>query len=325
MHIQLLSTLTIRSFEADDYAAITRLHSANFREFSMSPDQFRFEDSTRKPPCRLARWVAECEGRIVGFVHYEQNPHMYHPRKFQLAVVVDPAYHGRGIGRRLYDLVLAELQRFEPLTVDEWTRADMTWRIGFLERRGFVEDMRIWTSTLDVSRFEPSRFAAEVADVEAQGIQLRSWAELGVNDPQVQRRIYDNWLAVRADVPIPPNDQRTEAPFDEWLAITRRPDLLPAGYFVAIDGERFVGTSQLWKSPEPGELRTGLTGVRREYRRRGIALALKVRSLEFAQAQGALTVVTENEINNGSMISINDRLGFAKNPAWMHYVKTFGP
>jgi len=68
-------------------------------------------------------------------------------------------------------------------------------------------------------------------------------------------------------------------------------------------------------------LRTGVTGVRREYRRRNIALALKVRALEFGKSQGYRQVITENEINNQGMIAINDRLGFVKNPAWLHYLK----
>jgi GNAT superfamily N-acetyltransferase len=70
-------------------------------------------------------------------------------------------------------------------------------------------------------------------------------------------------------------------------------------------------------------LRTGLTGVRRAYRRRGLALALKVRSLAFAKEQGYRRVITENESNNRGMLHINEELGFVKNPAWIHYVKTF--
>jgi hypothetical protein len=57
--------------------------------------------------------------------------------------------------------------------------------VGFLERRGFVEDMRMWISALDLSQFDPSQFAHEVAAVEAQGIQLRSWVDLGFDDAGV--------------------------------------------------------------------------------------------------------------------------------------------
>jgi mycothiol synthase len=122
---------------------------------------------------------------------------------------------------------------------------------------------------------------------------------------------------------MPPGDVRTEVSFDHWRQRTSRPDLMPAGYFVALDGEDYVGTSQLWLSPEAGELRTGLTAVRREYRRRGIALALKVKALELGKAQGYQRVVTENETHNVGMIGINDRLGFVKNPAYVHFLKTF--
>ena len=46
-------------------------------------------------------------------------------------------------------------------------------------------------------------------------------------------------------------------------------------------------------------------------------------SLECAKKQGYLRVATENETNNHGMIAINDRLGFAKQPAYVHYLKTF--
>ena len=315
------STATVRSFAADDYAAITRLYNANFPEFVMRADDFPFDDQHRSERCRWARWVAECAGRVVGFGHYAQGDHHYHPRKFQLAIMVDPAYFGRGIGGQLYELVMRELQPLNPLQVDEWSREDMVCRVGFLERRGFVADMRMWTSRLDLARFEPNRFADDVQHVEAQGIQLRTFAELGVDDPGVRHKLFELWLATRDDVPRPPEDVASEVSFEHWWDRTGRADLLPAGYFVALDGDQYVGTSQLWHSPEACELRTGLTAVRREYRRRGIALALKVKSLEFGKAQGYERAVTENEINNHGMIGINDRLGFVKQPAYVHYLK----
>jgi GNAT superfamily N-acetyltransferase len=132
------------------------------------------------------------------------------------------------------------------------------------------------------------------------------------------------WSAIRQDVPIPPGEERAEVAFERWFERFDRPEQLPEGYMLAVDGDQFVGTSQLWRAPAADELRTGLTGVRREYRRRGIALALKVHTLAYAKAQGCYRrVLTENESNNRGMLSINERLGFVKKPVWAHYLKTF--
>jgi mycothiol synthase len=323
MQTQQRSTIAIRPFTNQDYASITRLNNVNFPEFTVAHDQYQFEDTHAPAHCQHARWVAESDRQVVGFVHYTQSEHVYHPRKFQLLIVVDPDYFCRGIGGRLYDHVVHQLQQLEPLSVDEWSREDMACRVGFLERRGFQPDMRMWTSTLDLTMFQPSRFAADVERVEAQGIRLCTFADLGADDPGVWHELYNLWLAIRGDVPVPPDDVRSEVSFEHWWERTSRPDLMPAGYFVALDGERYVGTSQLWRSPEAGELRTGLTAVRREYRRRGIALALKGKSLELGKAQGYQRAVTENETHNVGMIGINDRLGFVKNPAYVHFLKTF--
>jgi mycothiol synthase len=323
MQVQELTTLSIRPFAADDYAVLARLHSLNFPEFSMDADEWRFEDEHRLAHCRAARYVAECDGQVVGIAHYDQSGHSYHPRKFEVNVVVDPALFRRGIGRRLFDLVLAEVQAMQPLSVDAWTREDMAYRVGFFERRGFVADMRLWTSALDLTRFDPSRLGHVAPAVEAQGIQIRTLAELGPTDDAVQHKLYDFWCEVRRDVPHPPDEEQVEVSFERHLERFTRPTFLPAACFIAVDGEQFVGATDLNLCPEANVLRTGLTAVRRAYRRRGIALALKVRALQFGKAAGYTSVQTENESNNRGMLAINDELGFVKNPAWVHYFKSF--
>jgi RimJ/RimL family protein N-acetyltransferase len=194
--------------------------------------------------------------------------------------------------------------------------------VGFLERRGFVEDLRVWLSSCDLTTFDPSPLAEAEAALAKQGIEIRSLAELGLNDSTVRRKLYDLWSEVRQDVPNPPGEVRVEVSAEHFWERHLEPHLLPDGYLVAIDGDQYVGTSQLWRSPEPDVLRTGLTGVRRAYRRRGIAFALKVRALAFAKQQGYQRVFTANESNNRGMLGINEQLGFEKYPAWLHYTKS---
>ena len=73
----------------------------------------------------------------------------------------------------------------------------------------------------------------------------------------------------------------------------------------------------------PHLLYTGLTGVRRSHRRKGIALALKLRAVDYARRHGIEEVRTWNASTNEGMLGINIRLGFQRQPAWIDFVKTF--
>jgi mycothiol synthase len=69
-------------------------------------------------------------------------------------------------------------------------------------------------------------------------------------------------------------------------------------------------------------LRTGLTGVHKAYRRRGIATAMKMRAIEYASTlprsgQG-LRIQTGNAKEN-PMLTLNLQLGFVPQPAWFIY------
>jgi GNAT superfamily N-acetyltransferase len=310
----------IRPFEATDYAAVAALNNANFPEFAYTAEEVEDEDRRRQPPCLAARWVAELDGRAVGFAEYSQYQRSYHPRRFNLELVVDPACHGQGIGRQLFGTLVDALRGFDPLSVELWSREDMVCRVAFLEHRGFVPDHRIWSSELDLGAFDPSRFEAAVRAVEAQGISIRSLAELRQCDSDHERKLYELWEDVHEDVPRPPEQPYQRVTFERWrTGNLGRPNLLPEAYLVAVDGEQYVATTQLWRSPEPARLRTGLTGVRRAYRRRGLALGLKVRALGDAKAAGFGSVCTENASTNVGMLAVNDQLGFVRRPAWVHY------
>ena len=97
------------------------------------------------------------------------------------------------------------------------------------------------------------------------------------------------------------------------------------GYFLAKDGGRLVAQSTLTGSEaDPDVLYQDLTAVVPEYRRRGIALALKLQTVAFARERGKREIRTWNNTRNQAMLRINEAMGFVKQPVWIVFQKDLG-
>jgi GNAT superfamily N-acetyltransferase len=246
----------------------------------------------------------------------------YKPGKFHLSIYVHPDQQGHGFGRQLYDHLMEELLPRDPRTLTARTREDKPVGIAFLTRRGFRQVQRDPISELNVAGFRAERFSPIVEQVAAEGVVIKSLAELADSEPDWKQRYYDLDCELVPDIPSP--DPITIQPFEIYdEQLFGAPAFNPPSQFVAIDGDEWVGMSGLWLAPaDPQKLYTGLTGVKRSHRRRGIATALKVRSIAYAREYGARIIETDNEENN-PMYQINLELGFEPRPAWLLYEKRF--
>lgn len=312
--------MTIRDFTPDDYPATVALGNLVFSEYRSTVEQARWGDENRDPKCKWGRFVGvrEASGEVIAVGDYGQGSGMYHPRKFGFWVLVHPDHQGQGYGKAMYAHVLKALEVYDPLSVRSNAREDMPRSVRFLSDRGFVEDMRYWESHLDVTAFDFAPYEDAEDRTAAQGITIRTMTELDAEDPQFRPKLYELTTELHDDVPSP--EAHTKMDYEVWLKRFSNPNLIPDANFVALDGDMYVGFSNLWKSEADDHLHTGLTGVRREYRRKGIALALKLRAVRYARTVGAPVIRTGNETNNRAMLSINERLGFARQPAWLDLV-----
>lgn len=313
--------LVIRPFSEHDYPAIAEAFNAAWPDQVQTEAGLR-EDDDHAPEIKWGRLVAELEGQIVGVADYTQFEGMYHPQKFGAWITVKPQFRSQGIGKSLYARLMEALKLHDPISVLTSTREDQTQALIWLQKLGYAEKMKYWESRLDVSKFDFNPYAGKIEAVEAQGFRLASLAELS-SDPQHQQKTFDLWLEARQDVPRP--EVISDISFEEYQKwVFGSAYFLPEGYFIAVDTAtgQYVAMSNLWKS-DGDYLDTGLTGTRRAYRRKGLALALKLKAVAYAKSAGIPEIRTGNESNNRAMLSINEAMGFVKQPIWADYIKTF--
>ena len=144
-------------------------------------------------------------------------------------------------------------------------------------------------------------------------------------------------LDTDASADLPGLDPATPVAYAVWAAdVIEGPDALPDATFLAIDsvGEAgraglpgpLVGLCVLGRTPGvPGSLSQGLTAVVRAYRGRGIAQALKARTVAYARAHDYREIRTWNHSQNVPMLRINEQMGFLRQPARRTMVKDYRP
>jgi mycothiol synthase len=313
--------LRIRPFEKtdDEYAAVVDVFNAIWPEELSSPESWQHRDRHRNPERLFRRLVGEVDGRIVAYAAYGESDWAYVRGKYFVDIEVHPDHQRRGYGSAMFDHVVGQLAERDPLFLTTDTREDKPDYIRFLTDRGFENMMRYPVSHLNPQTFDFERFEATERRVKESGIELVNVPDLPARDPDWKRHWYELEAECWMDVPLP--EPPTVGRFEEFVSRFESPNYDPKAHFIAVDGGRYVGLTGMWVSKvEPHKLYTGLTGVVRSHRRRGIATALKVNGIRYARDCGATVVETDNEENN-PMFALNLALGFVAQPAWLDFRK----
>ena len=165
----------------------------------------------------------------------------------------------------------------------------------FAERFGFVERMR---------QIEQVRVLAadEAAPEVPAGVGLAPLD--GSSD--LRRRLYPELVRdalgdLAGDRPI---DITEEIWWSQWLTSTN-------WTFVALVDDELVGMAGLLPDPDhPERAENALTAVRRDFRRRGIARALKQQTIHLASQLGLREIYTWTQTGNEAMQQLNRSLGY---------------
>jgi GNAT superfamily N-acetyltransferase len=215
-------------------------------------------------------------------------------------LVVVPAARGRGVGSALVAELGAVARADHKDELEGEARADDNASQAFLENRGYrVVGGEKWLA-LDLE-------AADKVGVELPpGISIVTRAD--------RADLTDALFAVAqegvADIPASPGP----GTYEQFLSIeierpTRRAEL----FFIALAGDEPVGYATL--DDFGRDAHNGLTAVKRAWRRRGVATALKRAQIAAAKRAGFRRLVTGSEERNIAMRSLNAKLGYKPEPS----------
>ena len=279
-------SIEVRAAETDtdleDWIRVKRAVLPN--ESSWTVQEFR----ERQTPDQLVL-VASLDGEVVGAGLAGRSD--VQGRGF-VAPRVHPEARRRGVGTAL-------LQRLTDHVVElgfdkAWASVDDDGSQTFAERFGFEEVDREVEQVIALPAELPEAPMPDAVDVVSIAYRPELLREAY---PLAQEEGYAD-LAIDGEVVIS---------LEDWL---RDEATLPAGSFVALDRGTIVGYSGLIRHDNPGVAEDGLTVVARDWRRRGLAIALKRLELAWAAQNGYSEVFTWTQRRNEGMRKVNERLGY---------------
>jgi GNAT superfamily N-acetyltransferase len=219
-------------------------------------------------------------------------------------VTVLPEHRRQGLGTAFYERVSEWLAEHRVDRIDATVPEDDEASIAFALKRGFQEVERNGRMILDLATIEP-----EPAD-PPEGVEIVTWDER----PELDRGIYE--VACEAYPDIPGDRDQTVEPFEDWLEheLKGSGDRADAT-FLAIAGDEVVGYSKFsLTQAQPTTAHHDMTAVKRAWRQRGIAGALKRTQILWAKERGYERLATQNEMRNEPIRRLNKRLGYRQAP-----------
>lgn len=283
-----------------DEAASLAIYNVVWPRSAVTMDEV---DSYKRSVIAYADHLAILGNEPIGSASVAIQPSRPDLGSVSLTVLAPHRRHGAGTA--LYRQVSRWCRERGLRTVEAQAEEEDTAAVDFARRRGFVE----------VERY--GRMILELADVDLPtiplppGIDIVSWAAR----PELARGIYE--VALEAYPDMPGNDQDEMEPFEAWLAHDMQGSSdKPEATFLALAGDEVVGFAKFFlTAAQPTEAHHDTTGVKRAWRGRGVAGALKRAQIAWAKEHGFERLVTGNEMRNEPIRRLNASLGYREGPA----------
>ena len=232
----------------------------------------------------------------------------YRARRVVTLITVLTGQRRRGAGTALYEAISMWASERGGRELEVPVSDNDAESLSFAQRRGFTEERRQVGLVLSLADMAPPQIQPPA------GIEIVTWAQR----PELARGMYEVDLEAHPD--IPGFEDVALEPFDDWMAHQmQRPTDSPEATFIALADEEVVGFAKL-SLTAPTAAGNAMTAVKRAWRGRGIARALKATQINWALANGYTELHTSNEERNAPINRLNARLGYRPGIGRIHLV-----
>jgi GNAT superfamily N-acetyltransferase len=225
-------TYTIRPSMEADYPAIVALINRQLAEPTTLED-FVHGERVRNPEDRVERLVVVTpEGELAAYGAVSIEKHNK-PGHGHAQVRVDDLFGGKGLGSELLSRIEGWAKEQGAIRLESGVREDYPKSIAWIERRGWVRQHHLFSSTLSLPEWDPTPFMSAVEQANAEGIRFTTLAAEGTHEENL-RRFYE--ISSRQWPDLPNWDDTPIAPYEEMRRwIEGNPGFKPEMIFLAAE------------------------------------------------------------------------------------------
>lgn len=314
------SDVAIRNFQWEDLAAITDLYNycQEYDQLEGRMTLAELQNEWRSPlytPEQECTVVYSPEGKLIAYGYVERGVNL---NKGWGGAVVHPDYRSQGIGTHLLrycdesyvERVAGQIEAETPLYIQRWTPESKTDAIELLQREGYKQVRTFYTMRINFdapleSVVMPDGFIVKPFNPETDAFK--------VYEAQ-QEAFRDHW------------GHDADYPYEDWRTRITDPVFDASLWFIAYAGDEVAGVSlcNVWGEDIPDLGWVGTLGVRRPYRKHGLATALLKHSFYEFQQRGFKKVGLGVDASNPTgAVALYERAGMHVHKRGLSFRKVF--
>ncbi len=318
--------IIIKNFTATDkeFIELARIDNLVNHDSLAHPDDDKNEWNIRDKSIIRDRLLLYEKDILIGVIYYSQGRKENKQTVF-FTLNLDPKYNNKGYRSLLYNAMLKKVAIFNcnkvHTSIYDHSNYKEVKKLVIKEKFKLVQTNREYSC--DIRNIDIDKYQQLIKKLESEGIKFYDSKEEMLDFPNHYKKLEELEWEIEQDIPIPDGIKHTRLPFNHWMKLCL--DFYKNSYgvdIVATLGDKYIGSTDIfvYSKSEPHKGWTGSLGVVKDFRRRGIATAIKIKAIEKLLKKGVTEIRTDNEKNN-PMYKINVALGFKPVPFSLDYMK----